>query len=203
MSQCIESLIDAFLCLPGVGPRSAQRMAYHLLLGKRQKGLNLAQCLVQAMQQVKHCEHCNTFSSEVLCRLCGSLNRNESQLCIVEMPLDQLAIEKTGTYSGQYFVLMGHLSPIDGIGPEQLAVDKLLTRCQALQVKEVIFALNPSMEGEATVHYLKDRLASTGAQFSQLARGVPMGGALEYLDPSTIGRALSKRSLMFDADETL
>jgi recombination protein RecR len=176
-------------------------MAYHLLLGKRQKGLHLADSLTQAMQQVKHCKACNTFSSEVLCRLCSSKSRDNSQLCIVEMPLDQLAIEKTGTYTGQYFVLMGHLSPIDGIGPEQLGIDKLVEQCRRCKFEEVIFALNPSMEGEATIYYLKNVLKPLNVRFSQLARGVPMGGELEYLDLSTIGRALSKRSLMLDDEE--
>lgn len=198
MSQCIDQLIEAFLCLPGVGPRSAQRMAYHLLLGKRQKGLNLADCLTKVMREVKHCQKCNAFSSENLCRLCSSQSRDAAQLCIVEMPLDLLAIEKTGTYSGQYFVLMGHLSPIDGIGPEQLSINKLLDVCQQTKFEEVIFALNPSMEGEATIHYLKEVLKPFNIRFSELARGVPMGGELDYLDPSTIGRALSKRSFMLD-----
>tara|TARA_B110000879_G_C11159912_1_gene508564 strand:+ start:1243 stop:1851 length:609 start_codon:yes stop_codon:yes gene_type:complete len=200
VSECIDDLIDAFLCLPSVGPRSAQRMAYHLLLGKRKKGLNLADCLTRAMTKVQHCQSCNTFSSESMCDLCSSKVRNKAQLCIVEMPLDRLAIEKTGAFSGQYFVLMGHLSPIDGIGPEQLAIDKLFARCKDVAFDEVIFALNPSMEGEATIHYLKEVLKPLNICFSQLARGVPMGGELEFLDSSTIGRALSKRSLMSEDD---
>ena len=198
MSQEINALIEALLCLPSVGPRSAQRMAYHLLLGKRQQGLELGKALKNAMLNIKHCDSCHTFSSQTLCSLCASKERDVTQLCIIETPLDLMAIEKTGVFKGQYFVLMGLLSPIDGIGPEQLSIDKLLMRCQNSGVKEVIFAINSSMEGEATIHYLKSAMASLGLCFSQLARGVPMRGTLDYLDPSTIGRAISKRSLILD-----
>lgn len=182
------------MCLPGVGPRTAQRMAYHLLLGKRQKGLRLAECLQKAMNEVVHCQVCNNFSAESICTLCSSNSRNNKQLCIVEMPLDLLAIEQSAVFSGRYFVLMGHLSPLDGIGPEQLSIDKLIEYCQRLSFDEIIFALNPSVEGEATIHYLKGRLQRFDLRFSQLARGVPMGGTLEFLDPSTIGKALSERA---------
>ena len=184
------------MCLPGVGQRTAQRMAYHLLLGKRQKGLELASCLQQAMEKVGHCQCCNDFSSSELCNRCLSKSRNNRQLCIVEMPLDVVAIEHSAEYSGQYFVLMGHLSPLDGIGPEQLGIEKLISRCRTTNFEELIFAINPSVEGEATVHYIRERLKSLDCRFSLLARGIPMGGALEYLDASTIGRAINQRAAL-------
>ena len=196
MSNQISELIDALMCLPGVGPKSAERMAYHLLLGKRPKGLRLAECLEKAMKEVSHCQICNNFSVQAECHLCLSKSRHHRQLCIVEMPLDLQAIERSASFSGQYFVLMGHLSPMDGIGPDQLSIDKLVQCCQKYGFEEIIFAINPSVEGEATIHYLREKLASFGARYSMLARGVPMGGELEYLDPSTIGRALQKRSML-------
>ena len=198
MTNDIDELIEALLCLPSVGPRSAQRMAYHLLLHKRKQGVHLAERLKQAMTNIKHCQYCNTFSCEAICSLCSAGERDTNQICIVETPLDLLAIEKTSVFNGQYFVLMGLLSPIDGIGPDKLSIDKLLARCQQLGTQEVIFATNSSMEGEATVYYLQEQLTPLGVCFSQLARGVPMGGALEYLDSSTISRALSKRSIITD-----
>ncbi len=196
MSSDINNLIDALMCLPGVGTRTAQRMAYNLLLGNRQKGIQLADKLHRAMKEVRHCQSCNDFSSDSICFRCSSTSRNQRQLCIVEMPLDLVAIEQSAEYSGQYFVLMGHLSPLDGIGPEQLAIDTLKKICKEKNFAEVIFALNPSVEGEATMHYIKQLLAGAGIRFSQLARGVPMGGSLEFLDSSTIGRALTKRSIL-------
>lgn len=199
MSQEINDLVEALLCLPSVGPRSAQRMAYHLLLGNRQKGLLLAGRLSKAMNNIAHCQYCNNFSSDDICNICSSKARNTTQLCIVEMPLDLQAIEKSGGFSGQYFVLMGHLSPIDGIGPQQLSIDLLIERCQLVGFKEVIFAINPSVEGEATIYYIKEQLKRFDISISQLARGVPMGGELEFLDSSTIDKALSMRSVISDA----
>lgn len=196
MSKEIDALADAFMCLPGVGPRSAQRMAYHLLLGKRQQGLNLANRLTQAMNQVDHCQLCNNFCSEQSCHLCQSTSRHQRQLCVVEMPLDLNAIEQSGAFNGQYFVLMGHLSPLDGIGPEQLSIDKLIHRVKSLSIEEVIFALSPSVEGDATMFYLKSQLQGLDIKLSRLATGVPMGGELEFLDSSTIGRALSSRAAL-------
>ena len=194
MSQEINDLVEALLCLPSIGPRSAQRMAYHLLLGNRQKGLLLAERLKNAMSNISHCQYCNNFSSQPICSICSSQARNNNQLCIVEMPLDLLAIENSGGFSGHYFVLMGHLSPIDGIGPQQLSIDLLIERCQMVGFKEVIFAINPSVEGEATIFYIKEQLKKLDISISQLARGVPMGGELEFLDSSTIGKALLMRS---------
>lgn len=201
MSKEINELIEALLCLPSVGPRSAQRMAYHLLLGNRNKGLSLAEHLKSAMVNTRHCQNCNTFCSQSVCSTCSSMERDFKKLCIVETPLDLIAIEKTSAFNGQYFVLMGLLSPIDGIGPENLSIDKLQALCAQYHFDEIIFAINSSMEGEATIHYLKKALEAFNVCFSQLARGVPMGGELEYLDSSTIGRALSKRSLMTEESD--
>jgi recombination protein RecR len=194
----ISDLIDALMCLPSVGARSAERMAYHLLINNRAQGMHLAKCLANVMEKVNHCERCNNFCTDAICNICQSTDRNGHQLCIVEMPLDLRAIESSAVFSGQYFVLMGRLSPLDGIGPAQLSIDKLICLCKAKHFKEIIFALNPSVEGEATIHYLRKRLQHFDVSFSQLARGVPMGGELSFLDPTTVERALTKRSIMAD-----
>lgn len=186
------------MCLPSVGARSAERMAYHLLINNRAQGMHLAKCLANVMEKVNHCERCNNFCTDAICNICQSTDRNGHQLCIVEMPLDLRAIESSAVFSGQYFVLMGRLSPLDGIGPAQLSIDKLISLCTAKHFKEIIFALNPSVEGEATIHYLRKRLQHFDVSFSQLARGVPMGGELSFLDPTTVERALTKRSIMAD-----
>lgn len=186
------------MCLPSVGARSAERMAYHLLINNRAQGMHLAKCLANVMEKVNHCERCNNFCTDAICNICQSTDRNGHQLCIVEMPLDLRAIESSAVFSGQYFVLMGRLSPLDGIGPAQLSIDKLICLCTAKHFKEIIFALNPSVEGEATIHYLRKRLQHFDVSFSQLARGVPMGGELSFLDPTTVERALTKRSIMAD-----
>lgn len=193
-NSLIDSLVSSLARLPGVGPRSAQRMAYHLLIGDRERGLHLADSLTRAMQKVVHCEQCNTLTSTLLCALCSDAKRSCSQLCIVEMPMDVLAIEQAGVYKGRYFVLMGHLSPLDGIGPDKLHIDKLLTRFPS-DIKEVIFAINRTVEGEATVHYLKEKLKAYPLSLSQLASGVPVGSELEYLNANTIGQAILKRSM--------
>lgn len=196
MNNPINFLIDSLLCLPGVGRRSAQRMAYHLLLKQREKGLRLADALNQAMQRVKHCAQCNTLTGEDMCEICLDPKRQTEQLCIVEMPSDQLALEQSGAYRGHYFVLMGRLSPLDGVGPEQLAVAKLLEWCHHQSFSEIIFAINPTVEGEATVYYLMEQLRPFNVTFSQLARGVPMGSELELLDATTIDRSFAKRSVV-------
>jgi recombination protein RecR len=170
-------------------------MAYHLLLSHRKQGMKLADSISEALKQVRHCEGCNDFTTEALCHRCKDSRRIDSnQLCIVEMPTDVLAIEQSGVFKGRYFVLMGRLSPLDGIGPEKLSIDKLHTLMQQTPVKEVIFAINPSVEGEATVYYLSEQLRRYSVTLSQLASGVPVGGELEYLNASTIGKAILKRS---------
>lgn len=195
----IDDLIDALRILPGVGPRSAQRMAYHLLLNDSERGLHLATTLTKAIHDVKHCEVCNTLTTHEICTLCQDTRRNTTQLCIVEMPTDILAIEQARVYQGRYFVLMGHLSPLDGIGPEQLHIDKLMAFFPG-DIKEVIFAINPTVEGDATIHYLNAKLSQYDITLSQLASGVPVGGELEYLNTNTIGQALLKRSLLEKMD---
>lgn len=195
----IDELIDALCCLPGVGPRSAQRMAYHLLIGQRQKGLHLAKSLTNAMEQVVHCQVCHNLTSQPTCHLCDNPKRNTEQLCIVEMPSDVLAIEEAGVYQGCYFVLMGRLSPLDGIGPKELNIEKLL-RLFPGEINEVIFAINPTVEGEATRYYLEQQLEPFSVKLTALASGIPIGSELEYMNANTIGNALLKRRALDDVE---
>ncbi len=188
----ISALISSLCCLPGVGPRTATRMAYHLLLGNQAQGLRLSETLKEAMHAVTHCDRCNNLTTTITCSLCLDSRRNPNELCIVEMPSDLLAIEQSGVYKGRYFVLMGHLSPLDGIGPKELSIDKLLTLFPG-DFKEVIFAISPTIEGEATRFYLKEQLKRFDVKLSELASGIPVGGDLEYLNATTIGNALTKR----------
>ncbi|MAZ77445.1 MAG: recombination protein RecR [Legionellaceae bacterium] len=193
-SPLLNQLIESLRCLPGVGQKSAQRMAFHLLERQRDNGLKLAEHLAQAISQVGHCKLCRTFSEEALCRICTHAQRDESLLCIVESPADVLAIEQTGSYRGRYFVLMGHLSPLDGIGPEDLGLDKLHQRlAQDNPVKEVILATNPTVEGEATAHYIANLLKKLKIRATRIAHGVPLGGELEYVDGGTLMHALAGR----------
>jgi len=192
-SPLTQQLIDALRCLPGVGPKSAQRMALQLLERDRQKALTLAETLTQAATQVKRCEQCRTFTEMPLCTLCQDSKRNLEQLCVVESPGDIIALEQTSGYKGYYFVLMGHLSPIDGIGPEHLGLDQLANRIKDNQVTELIIATNPTVEGEATAYYIANLVNHTQLVISRIAHGVPMGGELEYLDGNTLARAFSAR----------
>jgi len=193
-SPLVQELIEAFKCLPGVGAKSAQRMAFHLLERNRQGGLRLADAMASAMENVGHCQSCRNFSEEDLCHICQSSKRKDaSQLCIVESPADVLAIEQTGEFNGQYFILMGHLSPIDGIGPEELGLDILQQRLAGSQFKEVILATNPTVEGEATAHFIADLVEQHDVVLSRIAHGVPVGGELEYVDGNTLSHALSGR----------
>lgn len=194
-SPLIDSLVKALRCLPSVGPKSAQRMAFYLLQHQRKQGLALADVLEKAMNHITHCEQCNNFCESSICAICSNNKRHQNTLCIVEMPGDLLAIEQSGAYTGLYFVLMGRLSPLDGIGPEQLNMQKLITLLQSHPIKEVIFALNPTIEGEATAHYISTLLQDHPVKQTQLAHGVPMGGELEYLDAFTIGKAIQARAL--------
>ncbi len=196
-SPLIQQLIEAFTQLPGIGPKSAQRMSYALLERNRSGGLQLAQALEAAMNQVGHCEQCRTFSETEVCAICENPKRQNGQLCIVESPADILAIEQSGSYQGQYFVLMGHLSPIDGIGPEALGLDKLELRLQqsleAEAVRELILATNPTVEGEVTAHYIHQMAKRLQISVTRLAQGIPMGGELEYIDSGTLSQAFAGR----------
>ncbi|GAB6033986.1 recombination mediator RecR [Galenea microaerophila] len=196
-SPLVQQLIEAFSALPGIGPKSAQRISYALLERNRTAGLQLAQALEQAMKQVGHCEQCRTFSEAPLCTICQNPKRQNGQLCIVESPADILAIEQSGSYQGQYFVLMGHLSPIDGIGPEALGLDKLEHRLQQASadeaIEELILATNPTVEGEVTAHYIHQMAQRLQLTVTRLAQGIPMGGELEYVDSGTLSQAFAGR----------
>ncbi len=189
----LEQLIESLRCLPGVGPKSALRMAYHLLQRDRQGASGLANSLQTALQSVGHCELCNNFSEQPVCPLCSSERRETSQLCVVEMPTDLMMLEQTQSYNGMYFVLMGRLSPLDGIGPKEINLDKLIRRAQDGIVKEVILATNYTNEGEATAHYISELLKLRGISVSRIARGLPMGGEIEYVDSGTLSYALQGR----------
>ncbi|MDH2435018.1 recombination protein RecR [Pokkaliibacter plantistimulans] len=192
-SPLIDQLMDSLRCLPGVGPKTAQRMALHLLERDRVGAERLAQAMLKAVELVGHCEKCRNLSESPICRLCESSHRDESLLCVVEMPADVLAIEQTGSYRGHYFVLMGHLSPIEGIGPEQLGIAQLLSRVRNSAVEEIIIATNPTVEGEATAHYIVEQMRALPVKVSRIAHGVPLGGELEYVDGGTLVHALSGR----------
>lgn len=179
--------------LPGVGPRSAQRMAYHLLQHDRAGADHLAQALANALAAVRHCAKCNNFTEEEVCTLCRSSRRDAALLCIVETPGDLAMVEQTLSYSGMYFVLMGRLSPLDGVGPRDIGLDRLQTRLAGGEVQEVILATNFTNEGEATAHYIAEMLRSHSILVSRIARGVPLGGELEYVDAGTISQALVER----------
>ncbi len=193
ISPLIDNLIEAFQILPGVGPKGAQRMVLHLLQHNRDGGRRLAEVLEQAMSGVGRCEQCRNFSEAPICRYCADERRENSTLCVLESAADILAIEQAGGYRGRYFVLHGHLSPIDGIGPEQLGMDALSRRVQALAPDEVILATNLTVEGEATAHYIHDLLRDKVSKISRIAHGVPLGGELEYIDGGTIVHAMQGR----------
>ena len=189
----LDALAKALRCLPGVGPRAAQRMALHLLQHDRAGALALAEALVHAIQAVRHCERCNTFTEDAICALCRSGKRDPALLCVVETPADLVTVEQTHAYQGLYFVLMGRLSPLDGIGPKEIRLDRLLKRATDGVVREVILATNFTNEGEATAHYVAEMLIARGLAVSRLARGVPVGGELEYVDAGTLAQALRDR----------
>jgi recombination protein RecR len=189
----LEQLIEALRCLPGVGQKSAQRMAYQLLERNREGGTRLAQALAAAMEKVGHCEQCRDFSEQSLCATCASASRERSQLCAVENPADRLVIEQATGYRGLYFVLQGRLSPLDGIGPRELGMDRLATRLAAGEVRELIIATNPTVEGEATAHYLAQLARQFEVRPSRLAHGLPLGGELEYIDRGTLAHAFGSR----------
>ncbi len=189
----VEDLIEALRCLPGVGPKSAQRIAYHLLQHDRPGAARLAESLSRVLQSVRRCAKCNSFSEEELCGLCGSAKRDPSQLCVVETPGDLLMMEQTSAYNGLYFVLMGRLSPLDGIGPREIGLDVMQRRVSDGTVKEIIVATNFTNEGEATAHYIGEMLKGRGFCITRIARGIPVGGELEYVDTGTLAQALAER----------
>ena len=192
-SRLIERLVETLRCLPGVGPKSAQRMAFHLLEHNRDGGRQLADALNEAMEKVGNCSECRTLTETAVCGLCANDRRDRSKLCIVETPADVHALEQSTGYKGLYFVLMGHLSPLDGIGPDALGLDLLETRLATGQVSELILATNPTVEGEATAHFVSEMARAHGIRATRIAHGVPMGGELEYIDSSTLSHAFSGR----------
>ena len=189
----LEALIQALRCLPGVGPKSAQRMAYHLLQRDQDGAKRLADSMKNAVERVRHCDLCNTFTEAEICEICVSAKRDKSLLCVVETPGDLLMMEQTQTYRGLYFVLMGRLSPLDGIGPKDIHIDSLVKRASDGAVKEVILATNFTVEGEATAHYISELLAEHGLKVSRIARGLPVGGELEHVDAGTLAQAFIER----------
>jgi len=192
-SPLIEELVEAFRCLPGVGPKSAQRMAFYLLERNRHGGRLLSTALDEALSKVGHCSRCRTLTEEQVCRICRDPSRNGSLLCVVESPADVHAIEQMGSYKGHYFVLMGHLSPIDGIGPDQLGLPELHARLTDNEIAEVILACNPTVEGEATAYYIAEKIKSVNVVVSRIAHGVPVGGELEFVDGGTLSHAFKGR----------
>jgi len=195
-SPLLANLIEALRCLPGVGGKSAQRMAFHLLERDRERGLKLADALREAMQRIGHCQRCRNFSEEALCAICAGSSRDRQLLCVVESPVDLAAIEQATGYRGQYFVLHGRLSPLDGLGPEELGLPQLAQRLGEGEVEELIIATNPTVEGEATAHYLAQLARAGGVRPTRLAHGVPLGGELEFVDRGTLAHAFGGRQLL-------
>jgi recombination protein RecR len=190
----LEQLMDALRILPGVGPKTAQRMAFHLLERDRKRAAIMAQTLNIALEQIGHCSQCRTLTEHDLCEICSNAARNPELLCIVENPSDVLAIEQSAVYRGYYFILLGHLSPLDGIGPEDLGLDRLEQRLKEGQIKEIILATNPTVEGEVTAHYIGEMARSFNLKTSRIAHGVPFGGELEYIDSQTLSHAFEGRT---------
>ena len=190
--------MDALQCLPGVGPKSAQRMVLHLLERDRHGARRLAEALTAGAEGVGHCRRCRTLTEKEICDICTHPDRDTAQVCVVETPADVLAIEQAGGFNGCYFVLMGHLSPIDGVGPEDIGLDQLFSQVEDDSVNEVILATNPTVEGEATAHYIASNLRNFGVRVSRIAHGVPLGGELEYIDGGTLMHAFAGRREMVD-----
>ena len=192
-SPLLNDLIEALRCLPGVGAKTAQRMAFHVLERDRAGGKRLAEKLASAVERIGNCTRCRTFSEESVCALCASTARDAALLCVVETPADQLAIEQATGFRGRYFVLLGRLSPLDGLGPKELGLDLLAARLGEGEVKELIVATNPTVEGEATAHMLSGLARSAGVRATRLAHGVPLGGELEFIDRGTLAHAFGSR----------
>jgi recombination protein RecR len=192
-NSSLEELVAALRCLPSVGPKSAQRMAYHLLQRDRPGASRLAAALAAALGRLRHCEKCNSYSEEAVCTVCASPRRDQTLLCVVESPGDLLMMEQAQCYQGLYFVLMGALSPLDGVGPRDIHVDRLIRRAADGVVREVILATNFTVEGEATAHYVGEALRARGLKVTRIARGLPVGGELEYVDSGTLAQAVLER----------
>lgn len=192
----LDALIEALRCLPGVGPKSAQRMAYHLLQRDQPGAARLSAALSDALAVLRHCERCNNFTEQAVCSRCADPRHDHSLLCVVEMPADLSVIEQTHAYPGLYYVLMGRLSPLDGIGPRELGLEKLIARAGDGQVREVILATNFTNEGEATAHMISELLGARGVRVSRISRGVPVGGELEHVDAGTVAQALIDRKVV-------
>ncbi len=197
-SPLVNQLIEALVCLPGVGKKSAQRMALHLLERDRQGGQRLAAVLEEATLRIKHCESCRSFCEDQFCLLCADPRRNRALLCIVETPADVLAIEQAAHFSGLYFVLMGHLSPLDGVGPDQIGIKELISRLDQGEILELILATNPTVEGQVTAHYISSLARQRGIKTTRIAHGVPLGGELEFVDGGTLAHAFADRILLED-----
>ena len=194
VSPLVDSLIEAFQCLPGVGPKSAQRMVLHLLERNKNAGLILANALTNALESVDKCSNCRIFTEDEFCQICSNEKRNKKQICVVESVSDVFAIELSNQFTGQYFILHGHLSPIDDIGPEELGLEKLFERAREEGIEEIILATNSTLEGETTSHFIYDKIKTIeNLKVTKLARGVPLGGELEYVDRGTIMHAFSGR----------
>ncbi len=197
LSPGLTQLVESLRCLPGIGPKSAQRIAFHLLERDRLGGSQLGQSLTYAMDKIGHCNFCRTFTELNECEICANPKRHENGLlCVVESPTDILAIEQTGHFTGRYFVLMGHLSPLDGIGPKELGLDIFENQLKSSTVKEVILATNPTVEGEATAHYLAEMCRRNNVEASRIAQGVPVGGELDLVDGTTLSHAFSGRKVI-------
>jgi recombination protein RecR len=190
----LQQLLSTLRCLPGVGPKSAQRMAFHLLDRDRDRAAELAQALQSALDEVGHCKNCRMFAEQALCPICADQKRDASLLCVVETPADVIAVDESGSFRGRYFVLMGRLSPLDGIGPEELGIDLLDGRLGKEQIAELILATSATVEGEATAAYIASFAAKHGIRATRIAHGVPMGGELEYVDSGTLSLAISART---------
>lgn len=193
VSPPLQQLIDSLRCLPGVGTKSAQRMTLHLLERDRDGALQLAEALRDAVERIGHCSRCRNFTEEDICEICTDNRRDSATVCVVETPADLLAVEQSGSFRGLYFVLMGHLSPIDGIGPAEIGLDRFQQRVIDEGVQETILATNQTVEGEATAHYLSQLLQPLGVKVSRIAHGIPLGGELDYVDGSTLAHALAER----------
>lgn len=196
-SPLLTELIDAMRCLPGVGPKTAQRMAFHLLEHRKQ-GLILSQSIEQSLNSISHCQLCRNYTEQTHCNICQNKKRNNLQLCIVETPADVLALENSQSYRGLYFVLHGHLSPLDGIGPNDIGMDHLQARLKSDNIEEIIIATNPTAEGEATAYYISTLARTINLKITRIAHGVPIGGELEYLDGSTLALAINARQVYED-----
>ncbi len=192
--DALSHLVDALRCLPGVGPKSARRMVFHLLQHQRQRGLHLASCLDEAMRNIAHCQRCNNYTTQLICTICQDATRDANTLCVVEGPADVAAIEQSRAYHGCYYVLMGKISPLDGVGPENIGLPGLQQLVASAGIQEVILALSPTIEGQTTIHFIQALLRPHAVHISQLAHGIPSGGELEFLDGNTIGSALRNRA---------